>query len=251
MLDHVAPDIIDAIDRARRGFYPEARAVFLYGSSIKGTRTASSDIDLFIVLPEGDELHERRIRRDEHVFQCTAVPINALPHLPTISLRARRVVGLIGLATGTLVFGDLPDLPDLQAKARKVMVDVNTALAGRTTQNLRQAIETAEAALAAAPGPGATALGLRAVPMLLEVLLQHAADDHSSSRSRFRDLARADPSLVDRYAAIAGSIADGDLKPLAQAAAELRAEIGPPPDNVVSRRLSLSKLMLGQGPAPQ
>ncbi|WP_157598644.1 nucleotidyltransferase domain-containing protein [Tateyamaria omphalii] len=236
----------DAIQSVKRGHYPDAVAILLYGSQLDGSVADKSDVDLFVVTPPGDELHERRLIRDTLRIQCSAVPENALTHLPDLSRRAGRPIGLLGPAYGQLIDGKLPDFTGLQDAYRAALRDVNAQLSHATEHNLRAALDTAEAALART-GPGRTALALRAVPMLLEVALQRAADDHFGTRSQYRKLADAHPDIVDRYGTLAGAVSQGDFAPLRALVADLRPGAGSDAPNTVSRRLSLKRL-IGEGP---
>ncbi len=232
----------EAVTSVKRGHYPDAVAVFLYGSMLAGTATAVSDVDLFFVTPPGDDMHERRFDKQGVRVQATAVPVNALPHLPEISRKAKRPVGLIGLAHGQLIDGDLPELDRLQDTCRSVLVKINDLLRDKTEANLRIAIDTAESA-AAANGPGGLALALRAVPMLLEVELQRAADDHNASRSQYRRLAERHPKIVTDYAVISNDILAGNLTTLRDKAEALKSLLPPEPAVSVRRNLSLKRLL--------
>ncbi|APX26087.1 hypothetical protein GCM10011326_46410 [Salipiger profundus] len=239
---HLPVEIGDAIASTVSELYPGAPATLLYGSTLSGERSARSDIDLLVILAGGDRMVERRVRRGGLTFQITAIPRHALPHLPGASRKAGRQVGLVGLVHGQVVLGALPELEDLRRLAVDAFTEVNAAMSRQWERNLRKAVEMAESALDR-PGPGGTALALRAVAMLMEAELQSRSRDYFSTRSRLRALAEAEPDIVADYARIAASVAAGEMEPLAGVARRLLKTLPPPPDDEIVRNAPVAVFM--------
>jgi hypothetical protein len=243
------PDLLDSILAIQRELHPDALATLLYGSRASGRPRPDSDVDLYFVKPGFGELVEQRAMRDGLRFQIASVPRAVLAQLPAVSVRARRPVGLFGLAHGRLVQGELPELDALAEAARRAIASINASLRGEVEKSLRSALATAEMALASDDAAAALALKLRAVPMLLETELQWLAGDHIASRSRYRHLAGERPDLVAAYAAILRASLAGDDAPLVDALRRLRATLGEEPAALVVRAIRPEQLGLSDRPA--
>lgn len=242
------PDLLDSILAIQRDLHPDALATLFYGSRASGRSRPDSDVDLYFVKPGFGELVEQRATRDGLRFQIASVPRAVLAQLPTVSVRARRPIGLFGLAHGRLVQGELPELETLAEAARRAIASINASLRGEVEKSLRHALATAEMALASDAAAAALALKLRAVPMLLETELQWLAGDHIASRSRYRQLAGERPDVVEAYAAILQAALAGDDAPLAEVVRRLRATLGDEPAAVLIRAIKPEQLGLADRP---
>lgn len=245
----IAPDP-NASDEALRArivasaqtLYPAAQALLLYGSTLTGSHRPDSDVDLVVILPDGDRLQERSVRHNGLRFQLTVLPRPALRHLATASRRIGRAVGLVGLGQGALLWGELPELPELQAEAVRTLDGIGRAGPEHVLQAAHAAIDVVGQAVAS-EGPRRLALALRAVPMLLEADLALRSGQATFSLSRYRDLAAEAPNLVEEAAVWARAALAGELRPLAQAADRLAAALPPRPDDVILREIPVRALI--------
>ena len=239
--DHVATEVREAILSLLERHYADAQAVLLYGSTLSGTRHPESDIDLFVVLSAGDRPHERSVLHRGLRFQITAVPHAALGDLAKASRRAKRPIGIIGLARGALVTGVLPDLNALRSEAANVLAEINRTSIRQAGHTARIAVDVANQALSAG-GEHRGALVLRAVPMLLEAELHAIAQEYHFKLSRYRDLAGDYPDLVASYIECAKAALAGDLEPLRQTTERLRMSLPARPDDIVLRDVPIEAL---------
>jgi predicted nucleotidyltransferase len=244
------PDLIEAIDEVRRELCPAATATLLYGSRAMGTHGPDSDVDLYFVTAGRGRLVELRALRHGFRFQIALVPRAVLPHLASVSRRARRPIGLFGPAYGRLVHGELPELEDLARAARDAVAAIDGALRPDVEQKTRTALGTAEMALAAADPTVRLAMALRAVPMLLETELQRLCQDHIGSRSRHRLLAAGNPAIVAGYGEIMRAALAEDFAPLAACIERLRGVVGDDPATETVRVIAPEQLGLAPRPQP-
>lgn len=239
-------DLLMSIAKIRRELCPDALATLLYGSRASGRHRPDSDVDLYFVTPGYGDLIEQRAVRGDLRFQIASVPRAVLAQLPQVSVRARRPVGIFGLAYGRLVHGVLPNLDDLAHAARNAIASINASLRINVEENMRSALSTAEMALSAADDAAVLALKLRAVPMMLEAELQLLSEDHIASRSRYRQLAGRYPDVVNAYAAILSAVIVGDDAPLIDVIRRLRETVGNDPETSLMRIMKPEQLGLSE-----
>jgi hypothetical protein len=195
--------VVDASDLVAE-LFPQARWALLSGSVVNSQRTAGSDLDIVVLLPDGDP---QAPHRDSRIFRDWPVELfvhdeATLDHYLAKELPARRPSLNRMVATGIQLTGDAREI---QAQCAKVLAAGPTPLIDSERDHLRYQLTDQLDDLTHATDPGER-LVIAATTWTTAAVQVLAFNNHWTGTSKWllRELRDLDPTLADRWLAAYG-----------------------------------------------
>ncbi|GHF65593.1 nucleotidyltransferase domain-containing protein [Kitasatospora xanthocidica] len=221
------------IDQARRlvaDRFPDALAVLLAGSAATGTATATSDLDLAVLVADGGETHRETVRFEGRTVELFVHTGTGLAELFAVDAASRRAVLQHMYATGLLLTD--PDGHGARARER-AGADLRQgppALAPETVETKRYGLTDLLDDLAdAGDDTERLAIAAEVLTAAADLLFDHHRAWTGVGKWLPRRLREADPvlgpALVDGHLRLSR---DGDPRPLARAARQVLDLAGGP-----------------------
>ncbi|MEW2414779.1 nucleotidyltransferase domain-containing protein [Streptomyces sp. NPDC046866] len=228
MIPHRAPlDLARSIVHDR---FPAALAAVLAGSTAAGRATASSDLDLAVLVADGGETYRETVRVEGRLVELFVHTREGLAELFAADVASRRAVLQSMYATGLVLVDTGGEAGRARALAEADLLAGPPELGADAVETKRYVLTDALDDLADAQDPyerlavGGTVLGHAA-----ELLFDHHRAWAGGGKWLPRRLREADPerggALLAGHRALCGS---GDPTGLAEAAAQVLALVGGP-----------------------
>ena len=206
-LTHVARDpLADASDLVAE-LFPHARWALLTGSVITNMRTAGSDLDIVVVLPDDDP---RAPHRDSRYFRRWPVELfvhdaSTLAQYLAKDLPTRRPTLHRMVATGILLTGDDPHAARVQAECAKVLAGGPPPITDEEREHARYALTDLLDDLTHAEDPGERAVvAATAWTRAAEQALALGGHRTGTGKWLLRELRTMDPAFAERWIAAHG-----------------------------------------------
>lgn len=193
--------IVDAGDVVAE-FFPQARWSLLSGSVINSLRTAGSDLDLVVLLPDGDP--QAPCRQSRH-FRNWPVEMfvydeKSLDHYLAKELPNRRPALTRMVATGIQLTGDNSHASQVQTQCAKVLAAGPAPLTDAERDNLRYKLTDLLDDLTHAADPGErTVIASTGWTFAAEQALAFSRRWTGSGKWLLRELRELDPELAERW----------------------------------------------------
>ncbi|MEU8922764.1 nucleotidyltransferase domain-containing protein [Kitasatospora sp. NPDC048545] len=221
------------VDQARRLVaerYPDALAALLAGSAATGNPTATSDLDLAVLVADGGGTHRETVRFEGRVVELFVHTGTGLAELFAVDAASRRAVLQNMYATGLLLTD--PDGHGARARerARADLRQGPPALAPDTVETRRYGLTDLLDDLADADDDAERlAIAAEVLTAAADLLCDHRRAWTGAGKWLPRRLREADPvlgpALVDGHLRLCR---DGDPDPLARAARHVLDLVGGP-----------------------
>jgi predicted nucleotidyltransferase len=124
MVPHPPPAPATALDQARRlldGRYPDALAAVLGGSTARGRATVTSDLDIAVLLPDGDVTRRETLRHEGRITEVFAHTRAGLAEILSADRAGRRGTMLFIYAESVPVHDPHGHAAALRAEARALL----------------------------------------------------------------------------------------------------------------------------------
>ncbi|TDD59187.1 nucleotidyltransferase domain-containing protein [Kribbella antibiotica] len=209
-------------------FYPQARWALLSGSVLTSSRTTGSDLDIVVLLPDGDP---QAPCRESRRFRGWPVELfvydeKSLDHY-LAELPSRRPVLTRMVATGVQLMGDAAHADRLQARCAQVLAAGPAALTDAERDALRYKLTDLLDDLTHTADPGErTVIATTAWTVAAEQALAFNRRWTGGGKWLLRELRALDPELAERWLSAHGdpaAIADFSQHVLDQAGGPLFA----------------------------
>ncbi|MER7585818.1 nucleotidyltransferase domain-containing protein [Kitasatospora sp. NPDC097691] len=221
------------IDQARRLVaerFPDALAALLAGSAATGNATATSDLDLALLVADGGETYRETVRHEGRVVELFVHTGTGLTELFAVDAASRRAVLQSMYATGVLLTD--PDGHGARAceRARADLRQGPPALGPETVETRRYGLtDLLDDLTDAGDGAERLAIGGEVLAAAADLLCDARRAWTGAGKWLPRRLREADPvlgpALVDAHLRLCR---DGDPQPLARAARQVLDLAGGP-----------------------
>lgn len=219
---------LDVMRRAALEAVPNCLYAFGHGSALSGQFAPYSDLDLVVLVPEGQYWEKRCLNFEGYLIELQIYTLDILEPLIMLSKQSGMSFGLMA-ADGEIVIDVDGGAETLQARLRNAFDDGPKPATGKTIEGYRHKLTNRIVELLGATDERERlACGLSLFELLTRIEMHLDIGWRHSGKWMVRRLDEHDPAVFSAIADAYRQLSEGDAEPLASFAGQVLARLGGP-----------------------